>query len=153
MWLSTSITKQQTSKKNEDQKKYNLSHFLLTHHSVIHLLKYLFNICHMARTVLQARRYAVNKRPKYKACWENRHYSSTREINIQSWIPTAQEENKPEAATRTCWVGDRQEGGRGLHEWHLEHLDISQGELAKTDAWQWWSHHQLSHSVLLEFCW
>lgn len=100
--MSTSITKQQTSKKNEDQKKYNPSHFLLTDHSVIHLLKYLFNICHMPRTVLLAQRHTVNKRPKCKACWGNRHDSSTREI------PTAHEENKPEAATRTCWwVTDR----------------------------------------------
>lgn len=49
-------------KHKADQKKYNLSHFLLTDHSLIHLLKYLFNIYHMPGPVLRAGRYIlVNK--------------------------------------------------------------------------------------------
>jgi hypothetical protein len=73
VWMSTSITKQQTSKKSEDQKKYNLSHFLLTECSLIHLLKYLFNICHMPRiALLHAQRCIAKKKKnlKYKAGWE-----------------------------------------------------------------------------------
>lgn len=48
-------------KKNVDQKKYNLSHFILTDHSLIHLLKYLFNIYHMPGIVLHAWDILVNK--------------------------------------------------------------------------------------------
>lgn len=54
--LST-LTIKQTSPKNAEQKKCNLSHFKLADHSLIHLSKYLFINFHMADTALHVRGY------------------------------------------------------------------------------------------------
>lgn len=52
------INKKKANKQqNADQKKYNLSHFTLIVHSLIHLLKNVFNVYHMPGTVLHARGY------------------------------------------------------------------------------------------------
>lgn len=42
----------QAKKKKADRKKYNLSHFVVTDHSRIHVLKYFFTIYYMPSAVL-----------------------------------------------------------------------------------------------------
>lgn len=52
VYINYKKANKQKKKKKTDRKKYNLSHFIVTDHSLIHVLKYFFNIYHMPGAVL-----------------------------------------------------------------------------------------------------